>query len=137
MTTAASNGGTTRKPQVGLGGRPRLVVATGGTVEAGTAAAGGVETAFVLHTDVVTLGSADTQDIRVPGAPPQAAELRRVADDDEWHFVDVSAGGSSVDGARWVTCPLQHGDRIEVGDATFVFQRDEVTDDGRATAARI
>lgn len=125
-----------RRASAVAGGNPRLVVATGGSVDAGTAAAGGVETAFALLGDLVTLGGADTQDIRVPGAPSQAAELRWVPDDDEWVFVDVSAGRCRVDGARWVVCPLHHGDRVEVGEVTFIFQRDESADHGRAAAAR-
>lgn len=132
-TNPASGEANPRRSSVSQG-CPGLVIATGGSAEAGTAAAAGAEIAWVFRSDVITLGGEDTQDIRVPGAPPRAAEIRWVTEDDEWLFVDVSAAASSVDGARWVTCPLCHGDRIEVGDATFVFQRDEITDDGRAAA---
>jgi hypothetical protein len=106
-------------------GRPRLVVATGGAVTAGTPAAFGIEHVVPLRADLVTLGSADSQTIRVPSAEPAAAELRWDPESDDWLFSALTAGGSLVDGARAVGWSLHHGDRVRVGDVTFVFQRDE------------
>jgi hypothetical protein len=106
-------------------GRPRLVVATGGHVDARAAAAAGFEQVIVLEGSLVTLGSAETQSIRVPSAVSEAAEIRWKPDDDEWIFSDITAGRSLVDGARAVNWALHHGDRIDVGAVTFVFQRDE------------
>jgi hypothetical protein len=117
-------------------GRPRLVVATGGNVDAGTAAAVGVERVFLLERDLVTLGSAETQSIRIPSAEAAAAEIRWDPGTDDWVFIDVTGGHSHVDGARAVQWRLHHGDRVDVGDRTFIFQRDEVADHGRAANVR-
>jgi hypothetical protein len=106
-------------------GRPRLVVAAGGRADAGSPSAAGVEEVFLLDGDVVTLGGADTQTIRVPDAPPEAAEIVWSADTGDWVFTDVNGGASRVDGARVLWWPLRHGDRIEIGPVTFIFQRDE------------
>jgi hypothetical protein len=117
-------------------GRPRLVVATGGNVEADTAAAAGVERAFLLERDLVTLGSAGTQAIRIPSADAAAAEIRWDPETEDWVFTDLTGGHSQVDGARAVEWRLHHGDRVDVGDATFIFQRDEVADHGPAANVR-
>jgi hypothetical protein len=109
-------------------GRPRLVVAAGGRADAGSPAAAGVEEVFLLDGGIVTLGGADTQTIRVPGAPPEAAEILWSADTGHWVFTDVNGGASRVDGARVLWWPLRHGDRIEIGAVTFIFQRDEDAD---------
>jgi hypothetical protein len=130
MTTDDPEGSARRS------GRPRLVVATGGNVDAGTPAAAGIEQAFLLEGDLITLGSADTQSIRVPNAEPAAAEIHWEATVDDWVFTDLTAGGSRVDGARALGWRLHHGDRVEVGDTTFIFQRDEGTDHGRAANVR-
>jgi hypothetical protein len=111
-------------------GKPRLVVATGGSADLGSAAAGGVERTYLLLGELVTLGSADTQDIQVPTAAPQAVEIAWVAERDEWLFSDVTGGENTVNGARAAGWSLHHGDRLDVGDVTFVFQRDEAADHG-------
>jgi hypothetical protein len=117
-------------------GRPRLVVATGGNVDAGTAAAAGVERAFLLDRDLVTLGSADTQSMRIPSAEAAAAEIRWHPETEDWVFTDLTGGQSHVDGVRTVEWRLHHGDRVDVGDSTLIFQRDEVADHGRANVRR-
>jgi hypothetical protein len=106
-------------------GRPRLVVAKGGHTEADAGVVDGSEQTIALEESLVTLGGAETQSIRVPSADSEAAEIRWNSDDDEWIFSDITAGGSLVDGARAVGWVLHHGDRIDIGDVTFVFQRDE------------
>jgi hypothetical protein len=106
-------------------GRPRLAVAAGGHATVGTPEAAGVGQVFLLDGCLVTLGSADTQTIRVPGASPEAAEIRWSADTSDWVFTDVTGGVSRVDGARALWWALRHGDRIDVGTVTFIFQRDE------------
>lgn len=105
-------------------GRPRLVVAAGGRADAGSPVAAGVEEVFLLSGDVVTIGGADTQTIRVPGAPSEAAEIVWSAHTGDWVFTDVDGGASHVDGSRAMWWPLRHGDRIEIGAVTFIFQRD-------------
>jgi hypothetical protein len=61
-------------------GHPRLVVATGGRAAAGSPEAAGIQQAFTLDGDVVTIGSADNQDVRLPGLDPEHAVIRRTAD---------------------------------------------------------
>jgi hypothetical protein len=109
-------------------GHPRLVVATGGHADAETAVVAGYGQAIALEGSLMTLGNAETQSIRVPSAEFEAAEIRWNPEDDEWIFSDTTAGGSLVDGARAVGWALHHGDRIDVGDVTFIFQRDETAD---------
>jgi hypothetical protein len=110
-------------------------VATGGAVDAGSPNASGVERVILLVGELVTIGSAETQQIRVPGAAPQAAEIRWIADGDEWVFNDVTGGRTLIDGARGAGWALHHGDRMAVADVTFVFQRDEWADHGSGAAS--
>jgi hypothetical protein len=117
---------------VDVAGHPRLVVASDGHVMAGSSEAGGVQREFVLDRDLITIGSADDQDVQVPGLEPAHGEIRRDAAGNDYIYTHVSDGGfSRVDGSRVRSSSLHHGDRLELGAVTLVFQRDEFADHGR------
>jgi hypothetical protein len=115
-----------------VAGHPRLVVATDGHVMAGSSEAAGVQREFVLDRDVTTIGSGDDQDVQVAGLEPAHGEIRRDASDNDYVYTHVSDRGfSRVDGSRVRSSRLHHGDRLELGGVTLVFQRDEFADHGR------
>jgi hypothetical protein len=117
---------------VDVAGHPRLVVATDGHAVAGSSEAAGVQRAFLLDKDLVTIGSADDQDVQVPGLAPQHGEIRRDASDNDYVYTHLSDGGfSRVDGSQVRASRLHHGDRLDLGAVTLVFQRDEFADHGR------
>jgi hypothetical protein len=115
-----------------VAGHPRLVVATDGHAMAGSAEASGVQREFVLDKDVITIGSADGQDVQVAGLEPMHGEIRRDAVENDYIYRQVTDRGvSRVDGSGIRTSSLHHGDRLELGGVTLVFQRDEIADHGR------
>jgi hypothetical protein len=117
---------------VDVAGHPRLVVATDGHAEAGSSEAAGVQREFVLDRDLITIGSADDQDVQVPGLEPAHGEIRRDAAENDYVYTHVGDRGfSRVDGSRVRSSSLHHGDRLELGAVTLVFQRDEFADHGR------
>jgi hypothetical protein len=119
------------------GGHPRLVIATGGHAPIGSPEAAGVQQAFTLDGDIVTIGSADTQDIRLAGLLPEQGVIRREANADEWVYSDVHPSTASrADGVLADSAGLHHGDRLELGAVTLVFQRDEEADHGRPDGGR-
>jgi hypothetical protein len=118
-------------------GNPRLVVATAGHAAVGSPEAAGIQQWFALVGDIVTIGSAETQDVRFPGLEPEHGVIRRDPAADEWVYDDVHpAVGSRVDGVLAQGAGLHHGDRIELGGVTLVFQRDEAADHGRPDGGR-
>jgi hypothetical protein len=127
MSATEGDGGA-----VDVAGHPRLVVATDGHAVAGSAEASGVQREFVLDKAVITIGSADGQDIQVAGIEPQHGEIRRDAAGNDYVYRQVTDRGvSRVDGSGIHTSSLHHGDRLELGPVTLVFQRDEFADHGR------
>lgn len=118
-------------------GSPRLVQAAGGQAVMGSDAAEGVQHGYPLDKDSVTLGSGDTQDIRLAGLESAHGEVLREPDGDEFVYVHVGRSGTSqVNGAVVTRAALHHGDRLTLGDWTLVFQRDEFADHGRPDAGR-
>jgi pSer/pThr/pTyr-binding forkhead associated (FHA) protein len=117
---------------VEVAGHPRLVVATDGHAVAGSSEASGVQREFVLDRELTTIGSGDDQDVQVPGLEPAHGEIRRDATENDYVYTQVGDRGfSRVDGSRVRVSSLHHGDRLELGDVTLVFQRDEFADHGR------
>jgi hypothetical protein len=118
-------------------GHPRLVLATGGHAALGSPEAAGIQQEFTLDKDVLTVGSAETQDVRLAGLEPEHGVIRRDEAADEWVYSDVNASAvSQVDGIRAKEAGLHHGDRLELGAVTLVFQRDEAADHGRPDGGR-
>jgi hypothetical protein len=116
------------------GGRPRLILSMGGLA---SGAARPEE--FDLSPGVTTIGSGDDADLRLPGLAARHAEIRRDAED-EYVLADAgSPQGTSVNG-RPVTGtdpqPLHTGDRVELGEWTLSYYREEFADHGRAGGGR-
>ncbi len=116
------------------GGRPRLILSMGGL-----AAGNARPEEFDLIPGVTTIGSGDGADLRLPGLAARHAEIRRDAED-EYVLVDLgSPQGTRLDG-RPVTGTdaqaLHTGDRVELGEWTFSYYREEFADHGRAGGGR-
>jgi hypothetical protein len=121
---------TTHDPD--RGGYPRLVVAPGPFVVPGQ-----VHPVFHLGARTV-LGSDPSADAVLRGLVTQHAEVRHT-DDDE--FVIAPLGDDQivrVNGAR-VTSPalLRTGTRVQLGDWTLTYAREEYADHGRPYGGRI
>jgi hypothetical protein len=120
---------TTHDPRGG--GRPRLILALGGSAMADTE-----QREFDLRPGVTVIGSAPDTDLQLPGLDGRHAEVRR-QDDDEYVWVDLGASaGSSVDGQPMGEQALHTGDRIKVGPWTLTYYREEFADHGRPNGGR-
>jgi hypothetical protein len=117
------------------GGRPRLVVALGGIVM--VEPDGSLKQAeFDLVRGVTRIGSSPRATVRLPGLDAEQAEV--VWDQfDEYVFVQLSSSlDSRINGERMGRHPLRTGDRVEMGDWTLTFTRDEQADHGRPYGGR-
>jgi len=114
------------------GGRPRLLFTMGGSAPAGAA-----QREFRLRPRATTrIGSGADADLRLAGLAARHAEIR-CEDGDEYVLVDLGApGGSRVDGRPVDRAPLHTGDRIELGDWTMSYFREEHSDHGRPFGGR-
>lgn len=121
---------TTHDPEGG--GNPRLVIAT--RIDGPS---GGKRQVFALGKDVTTIGSGPGSDILLPGLAPRHAEVWH---DEHDEFVLVRLGerggtlvnGESVDKAR-----LRTGSRVQLGETTMSFYREEYADHGRPYGGRV
>jgi len=92
---------------------------------------------FRLRKDVTTIGSDPGCDIRLAGLDPFEAEVRHDAADE---FVVVRLGHrgtTRVNGAPVDTALLRTGSRLEIGDWTMSFSREEYADHGRPYGGRV
>lgn len=116
------------------GGRPRLIFSLGGQAPGDAR-----QREFDLIPGVTVIGSGDEADLRLPGLAPRHAEIR-CDPEDEYVFVDLgSPQGSRVDGSPMSGTdglPLHTGDRIELGDWTLSYYREEFADHGRPFGGR-
>jgi hypothetical protein len=120
---------TTHDPRGG--GRPRLVFAFGGIAQADSE-----QREFDLLPGVTVIGSGADADLRLAGLDEHHAEVRRDAAD-EYVFVDLgSSAGSRVDGRPVGEQALHTGDRVEMGDWTLSYYREEFADHGRPFGGR-
>jgi hypothetical protein len=121
---------TTHDPR--HGGNPRLVMAHDPHPRPDD-----VQPVFQLGREVTTIGSAPESDIRLPGLAPRHAEVRH----DEWdEYVLVRLGSRAttrVNGAPVDEALLRTGTRVELGDWTMSFIREEYADHGRPYGGRI
>lgn len=121
---------TTHDPRGG--GNPRLVMAPRPDPWPGDE-----QPVFRLRPGLTTIGSAPECDIRLPGLLPLHAEVRHDSDDE---FVVVHLGRGHavrVNGEPVRQRILRTGSRVEVGDWTMSFFREEYADHGRPYGGRI
>jgi hypothetical protein len=92
---------------------------------------------FRLSREVTTIGSAADSDICLPGLAPRHAEIHH----DEWdEYVLVrsaSRAATRVNGAPVDEALLRTGTRLELGEWTLSFIREEYADHGRPYGGRI
>ncbi len=92
---------------------------------------------FRLTREVTTIGSAPDSDIRLPGLAPRHAEVRH----DEWDEYVLyrlgSPGTTKANGAPVDHALLRNATRVQFGDWTMSFAREEYADHGRPYGGRI
>ncbi len=121
---------TTHDP--GRGGNPRLVMALQQVRPADD-----LPHAFRLTRDATTIGSAPDSDIHLPGIAPRHAVVQH---DEQDEFVLVSLaphGMTKVHGSAVDQALLRDATRIELGDWTLSFAREEYADHGRPYGGRV
>lgn len=118
-------------------GHPRLVVAPkGGHVSVDSPEARGIEITFDLRIGRTTIGAAEDQDITLEGLDDKHAVIEWWPDGDEFVFTPATkTREASVNGETAFT-GLHHGDRLQLGDWTLIFQRDEPADHIRSGRMR-
>jgi len=123
------DGPTTTHAQPG-GGRPRLVLLPGphpGRDDQPSTFALGEET---------LIGSGEDCDVRLPGLAERHAQVWR-DERDEYVLVRLTeAGDTTVNGAPVDTAVLRTATRIEMGEWTLSFYREEYADHGRPHGGR-
>ncbi len=121
---------TTHDPQ--RGGDPRLIMAAPEHPQPDER-----QEVFRLRGEVTTIGSDASCDIRLPGLEPFEAEVRH-DDQDEFVVVRLGRPGSTrVHGAATETALLRTGARLDVGEWTMSFYREEYADHGRPYGGRL
>jgi hypothetical protein len=92
---------------------------------------------FALRGEVTTIGSGPGCDIRLPRLEPLHAEIRH-DDEDEYVLVRLSDPDSTrVNGAPVDSAVLRTASRVQVGEWTMSFYREEYADHGRPYGGRI
>jgi hypothetical protein len=113
-------------------GDPRLVMAASAHPREGDR-----QEVFRLRGDVTTIGSEAGCDIRLAGLEAVEAEVRHDSAD-EFVLVRLGAPGTTrVNGASVRTALLRTGSRIDIGDWTMSFCREEYADHGRPYGGRV
>jgi hypothetical protein len=113
------------------GGHPRLIFAMGDE-----APADAEQRQFELIQGVTVIGSGEDADLRLGGLAEHHAEIRRNPAD-EYVYVDLGTpAGSRVDGHPVGEQALHTGDRIQLGDWTLSYYREEFADHGRPYGGR-
>lgn len=85
--------------------------------------------------DGMTIGSAEGCDLVLPGLAPVQARITH-DEADEW-VVHAVEGVTRVHGAAVVAHIMRTGSRVEMGDHTFTYAREEFADHGRPFGGRI
>jgi pSer/pThr/pTyr-binding forkhead associated (FHA) protein len=113
------------------GGHPRLIFAMGDE-----APADAEQRQFELIQGVTVIGSGEDADLRLDGLAEHHAEIRRNPAD-EYVYVDLGTpAGSRIDGHPVGEQALHTGDRIQLGDWTLSYYREEFADHGRPYGGR-
>jgi hypothetical protein len=119
-----------RRPDL-LPGRPRLTLPAGGTVRHGTPAAAGIDREVFLPAGSFVVGRASDADLRLKDETVSPRHVVLEVTGDRVRLRDIgSLNGTRVDGVPAVAVDLVNGNRIELGDTTLVFSRDDIEDDG-------
>jgi hypothetical protein len=127
---AAGDAAVVLRPEL-VRGRPRLVLAAGGTAPQGSPRAAGIDREVTLPLGTFVVGRDKDADLRLqdPTASPRHVALE--VTEDRIRLRDLgSLNGTSVDGVPTVAADLVDGNRIELGETTLVFRRDDTEDDG-------
>jgi hypothetical protein len=113
------------------GGHPRLIFAMGDEAPADTE-----QRQFELLRGVTVIGSGEDADLRLDGLAEHHAEIRRNPAD-EYIYLDLGTpAGSRVDGKPVGEKALHTGDRIQLGEWTLSYYREEFADHGRPFGGR-
>ncbi len=121
---------TTHDP--GRGGNPCLIMAPPPAPRVGER-----RQVFPLRDDVTTIGSDESCDIRLVGLAPVHAEIRH-DDEDEFVLFRLAASRSAlVNGVPIDSALLRTASRVQLGDWTMSFYREEYADHGRPHGGRI
>jgi hypothetical protein len=119
-----------RRPDL-LRGRPRLTLPAGGTVRHGTPAAAGIDREVFLPAGSFVVGRAPDADLRLHDETVSPRHVVLDVAGDRVRLRDIgSLNGTSVDGVPAVAVDLVNGNRIQLGDTTLVFSRDDTEDEG-------
>jgi hypothetical protein len=114
------------------GGNPRLIMAPRDHPWPGDR-----QEVFALHADVTTIGSDPGCDIVLAGLEPVHAVVRH-DDADEYVLVRRGrVGGTRVNGAPVDSSVLRTASRVQLGDRTLSFYREEYADHGRPYGGRV
>jgi hypothetical protein len=125
---------TTHDPEGG--GHPRLVL-VGRAGPVAVSGPGETRRVFGLGRQVTTIGSDPGCDIRLPGLAPRHAEVRH---DERDEFVLVrcaESGDTLVNGAPVDSSLLRTASRVQLGEWTMTFYREEYADHGRPYGGRV
>lgn len=114
------------------GGSPRLVFSMGEHAQTGDP-----RRVFKLRPGGITIGSDPTSDLQLTGIDPHQAEVRRQSNDE---YVLVSHRGSTPTRVNGETVEreriLRTGSRIDIGEWTMIYTREEFADHGRPFGGR-
>jgi hypothetical protein len=114
-----------------LPGRPRLVLAAGGTARHGTPRAAGVDREVMLRAGSFVVGRDKEADLRLPDASVSPRHITLEVTEDRVRLRDLgSLNGTLVDGVPAVAVDLVDGNRIQIGETTLLFRREDTEDDG-------
>jgi hypothetical protein len=120
---------TTHDPRGG--GHPRLIFSLGDSAQGDA-----VQREFELLPGVTVIGSGADADLRLDGLDEHHAEVRRDEFDEYIYVALGTSAGSRVDGAPVGSRALHTGDRIELGNWTLSYYREEFADHGRPYGGR-
>lgn len=115
------------------GGRPRLVFSVGRAPVVGV-----TRRVYYLPKGSSTIGSDPRCDLTLPGLAPRHADVVRRAEDDEYLLVPMTSdhGSTRVNGRPADGQVLRTGSRIQLGEWTMSYSREEYADHGRPYGGR-
>ena len=114
-------------------GRPRIVFNVGPDFAPGDA-----RSELLLDAEVTTIGSGDASDLKLDGLLPQHAEIRHDERDEYvlYPFGPAELSSGPLDSAPDAGHILRDGSRIQFGEWSMFFSRDEFADHGRPFGGR-